>query len=71
MALEVKTRQESGVAGVAPRGKLTMEHGAVLHEEVKKLVNGGARRLLAMSTIPSILAFDPALPNPLKNLAGA
>ncbi|MEE8201531.1 MAG: hypothetical protein V3R29_10230 [Candidatus Acidoferrales bacterium] len=56
MALEVKTRQESGVAGVAPRGKLTMEHGSVLHEE--------------MATIPSILAFDPALPTALKNLAG-
>ncbi len=45
------------MAGVAPRGKLTMEHGSVLHEE--------------MTTIPSILAFDPALPTALKNLAGA
>ncbi|MFQ5723998.1 MAG: STAS domain-containing protein [Terriglobia bacterium] len=46
MSLQVQTRQESGVAVVAPRGKLTMEHGALLHEEVQKLVNGGARRLL-------------------------
>jgi anti-sigma B factor antagonist len=46
MALRVKTVQENDVVVVALRGHLILEHGSMLHEEVKKVLDEGARKLL-------------------------
>lgn len=46
MTLQVQSRQEKGVVVVAPRGRLTLDYGSALHDEVKRVVEGGARRVL-------------------------
>lgn len=46
MSLEVTARKENDVTVVEVRGRLIMQHGPVLHNEVKKLVAGGANRFL-------------------------
>lgn len=46
MSLQVEIRQEKGVTVVAPRGRLTLDYGSKLHDEVKRVVEGGARQVL-------------------------
>ena len=46
MSLQVQSRQEKGVTVVTPRGRLTLDYGSLLHDEVKRVVEGGARRVL-------------------------
>lgn len=44
--LEVHSQAEKGVAVVRPRGRMTLESGNVLHDQVKRLVQQGDRRVL-------------------------
>lgn len=44
--MQVQSRKEKSVVVVTPQGRLTLDHGSVLHDEVKRAVEGGARRVL-------------------------
>lgn len=46
MTLQVESREEGRVTVVMPRGRLTLDYGSQLHDEVKRVVEGGARRVL-------------------------
>lgn len=46
MALRVKTMKEDDVTVVALRGHLILEHGSMLHDEVKQVLEGGAKKVL-------------------------
>ena len=46
MSLDIKSREERGVTVVVPRGRLTLDYGSRLHDQVKRVVEGGARRVL-------------------------
>src|SRR3990167_954967 len=65
MSLDIKSREERGVTVVVPRGRLTLDYGSRLHDEVKRVVEGGARRvLIPPSPGPPLSRPRPAAPLP-------
>lgn len=55
MTLPLQTREEQGTLVVSPKGKLILDHGTALHDEVKRAVGQGVRRLaLDLSAVPYV-----------------
>jgi anti-sigma B factor antagonist len=50
MTLAVESSEKKGVTVVTVRGRLIMQHGAKLQDEVKRQVSEGARRVLVDMT---------------------
>lgn len=46
MSLDIKTRKEKGVTVLQVQGRLIMQNGPKLHQEIKRLVAGGDNRFL-------------------------
>lgn len=46
MSLWVKSHQEKGATVVEVRGRMILQYGSGLHDEVKRLVQDGARRFV-------------------------
>lgn len=46
VSLWVQSRQEKGVTVVEARGRMILQYGSAVHDEVKRVVEEGARRVL-------------------------